>query len=109
MVSCLPFPVLQSFGISLKGSVVVVDEAHNLVDAINSVHSAAVTQGQLSQARFQLGAYQERFRARLGPGNLCHIDTLLMVATRLLEATRPHAPSEHWHARECASWARGGG
>jgi len=84
--------VRESFGISLKGSVVVVDEAHNLVDAINSVHSAAVTQGQLSQARFQLGAYQERFRARLGPGNLCHIDTLLMVATRLLEATRPHAP-----------------
>jgi chromosome transmission fidelity protein 1 len=77
--------IRESFGIDLKGSVVVVDEAHNLVDAINSVHSAVVTEKQLSTAYHQLTSYQQRFRSRLGPGNLCNIDTLLMVASRLLE------------------------
>jgi Rad3-related DNA helicase len=33
----------RSLGIELEGSVVVFDEAHNLLDAINGTHSAAVT------------------------------------------------------------------
>jgi chromosome transmission fidelity protein 1 len=33
----------RSLGIELEGSVVVFDEAHNLLDAINGAHSAAVT------------------------------------------------------------------
>jgi hypothetical protein len=36
----------RSLGIELEGSVVIFDEAHNLLDAINGAHSAAVTGGQ---------------------------------------------------------------
>jgi chromosome transmission fidelity protein 1 len=32
-----------ALGLSLAGAVVVFDEAHNLVDAVNSAHSACVT------------------------------------------------------------------
>jgi chromosome transmission fidelity protein 1 len=33
----------DSLGIQLQGSVVVFDEAHNLLDAINGAHSTAVS------------------------------------------------------------------
>lgn len=35
----------DSLGISLEGAVVVFDEAHNLLDAVNASHSAAITGG----------------------------------------------------------------
>ena len=35
---------LQALGVSLEGNVVIIDEAHNLIDAINGVHSALLSQ-----------------------------------------------------------------
>ncbi len=52
----------------LEGAVVIVDEAHNLVDAVNAVHGATLTGRQLAAARGALRAYHDRFRARLAPG-----------------------------------------
>lgn len=45
----MPYTVLLSretraaLGIRLEGAVVIVDEAHNIVEAINAVHSKRVT------------------------------------------------------------------
>lgn len=33
----------EAVGLKLKGSVVIIDEAHNLLDVINSVHSVEIT------------------------------------------------------------------
>ena len=42
--SCVLQPEARdSLGIQLKDAIVIFDEAHNLLDAINSAHSAAVT------------------------------------------------------------------
>jgi chromosome transmission fidelity protein 1 len=42
--SCVLQPeARESLGIQLKDAVVIFDEAHNLLDAIHSAHSAAVT------------------------------------------------------------------
>ena len=40
----------DSLGISLEGNVVIFDEAHNLVDAVNANHSFAVGLSQLKGA-----------------------------------------------------------
>jgi Rad3-related DNA helicase len=40
----------NSFRIDLTNSVVIFDEAHNLVEAVNHVYSADVTYGQLDLA-----------------------------------------------------------
>ena len=50
----LPYQVLlhaatrQAVGISLRGNVVIIDEAHNLLDTISSIHSVYVTGAQVS-------------------------------------------------------------
>ena len=55
---------------NLEGAVVIVDEAHNLVDAVNAVHSAVITRKQLATAQSALDAYYGRFSSRLAPGAL---------------------------------------
>lgn len=50
----LPYQMLlhaatrQAAGIRLQGQVVIVDEAHNLIDTITSIHSAEVSGSQVS-------------------------------------------------------------
>ena len=46
----------------------IVDEGHNLVDAVNAVHSATVSRGQLATAKSALNTYFARFSSRLAPG-----------------------------------------
>ena len=72
-----------SLGVKLKNAVIVVDEAHNLVDAVNSAHSADLSLRQLTAASEQLNEYWEKFKARLAPGNARHIKTLLLLCRAL--------------------------
>jgi chromosome transmission fidelity protein 1 len=58
----------EALGIWLEGAVLVIDEAHNLVDAVNGAHSAALSAGAASAAAGQLDAYWSRFSIRLAPG-----------------------------------------
>ena len=41
-------------GISLKGNVVIIDEAHNLLDTISNIHSAQITGTQVLSVLSQL-------------------------------------------------------
>lgn len=64
----------------LEGAILIVDEAHNLVEAVNGAHGAALERGQITAAQGQLDAYYERFRSRLAPGErpaLPHVSMLL--------------------------------
>jgi len=67
----LPYPLLlqktarEALDISLKGHVVVIDEAHNLMDTISNIHSISITHAQLKRCRTQLTTYLQKFRNRL--------------------------------------------
>ena len=69
----------ESLGISLKGSVVVLDEAHNIIETVNSVHSAALAQPQIALALSHLSQYLARYRSRLKGKNILYIKQLLHV------------------------------
>ncbi len=58
----------EALGIRLEGAVIVVDEAHNLVDAVNAAHSASVDAAMAAAAAGQIHAYWGRFGTRLAPG-----------------------------------------
>lgn len=42
-------PTREAVGLKLKGSVVIIDEAHNLLDVINSVYSVEITGAHVSE------------------------------------------------------------
>ncbi|KAL8862465.1 MAG: hypothetical protein Q9178_000962 [Gyalolechia marmorata] len=75
----LPYQLLlqksarEALGISLKGHVVVIDEAHNLMDAITNIHSITITQSQLHRCRIQLRTYLQKFRNRLKGKNRVYV------------------------------------
>ncbi|XP_043564851.1 ATP-dependent DNA helicase DDX11 isoform X2 [Chiloscyllium plagiosum] len=74
----------QASGIKLKGQVLVIDEAHNLIDTITGIHSYKVTGSQLCCAHSQLSQYMERYRSRLKAKNLMYIKQILYVLVKLI-------------------------
>lgn len=49
-----------SSGINLKGNVLIIDEAHNLLEAIEKMHSVVITGRNLLHCYNQLCQYQKR-------------------------------------------------
>ncbi|KAM6167608.1 ATP-dependent DNA helicase DDX11 [Erethizon dorsatum] len=86
----LPYPMLlhaatrQAAGIRLQGQVVVIDEAHNLIDTITGIHGTEVSGSQLCQAHSQLLQYMERYRKRLKAKNLMYIKQLLYLLEKFV-------------------------
>ncbi|XP_073932407.1 ATP-dependent DNA helicase DDX11 isoform X2 [Castor canadensis] len=86
----LPYPMLlhaatrQAAGIQLQGQVVIIDEAHNLIDAITGMHSAEVSGSQLCQAHSQLLQYMERYGKRLKAKNLMYIKQILYLLEKFV-------------------------
>ncbi|NXO65861.1 DDX11 helicase, partial [Phainopepla nitens] len=72
-------PTRNAAGIKLKEQVVIIDEAHNLIDTITCIHSAEVSGSQLCCAHSQLSQYMERYRKRLKAKNLMYIKQILYL------------------------------
>ncbi|CCE90999.1 DNA helicase TDEL_0C01100 [Torulaspora delbrueckii] len=72
-----------SLGINLKDSIVVIDEAHNLIETINSIHSAQIALTDLLSCNEGLRKYFERFRNRLNPGNRVNLMKLMELCNTL--------------------------
>ncbi|KAF8866317.1 ATP-dependent RNA helicase chl1 [Acephala macrosclerotiorum] len=85
----LPYPLLlqksarEALGISLKGHVVIIDEAHNLMDAISGIYGVEVSLRQLKRARSQLGVYLQKFRNKLKGKNRVYIAQVVRVIDSL--------------------------
>uniref|UniRef100_A0A3B3RBN8 ATP-dependent DNA helicase DDX11 n=1 Tax=Paramormyrops kingsleyae TaxID=1676925 RepID=A0A3B3RBN8_9TELE len=86
----LPYQVLlheamrRASGIKLKDQVVIIDEAHNLMDTIACIYSSEVMGTQLCCAHSQLTQYMERYRNRLKAKNLMYVKQILFVLEGLV-------------------------
>jgi len=84
-IVCMPYNLLlqedarEAMGIKLKNKIVIMDEAHNIVDAVNQIHSADVTLLQLQTASDCVTKYLDRFRSVLGSKNLYYLSLLIRV------------------------------
>jgi chromosome transmission fidelity protein 1 len=74
----------SALGLDPEGSVLVFDEAHNLLDAINGAHGCGVTGAQLASVQRQAAAYHERFKGVLSPPTARQVQLLLKVVGALL-------------------------
>ncbi|KAM0276991.1 hypothetical protein ACHAQH_006174 [Verticillium albo-atrum] len=67
----LPYPLLlqktarDALGIKIEGNIVIVDEAHNIMDAVANVYASEIRLTELKRARQMLGVYVKRFGKKL--------------------------------------------
>ena len=86
----LPYPMLlqksarEALNISLKGHVVIIDEAHNLMDTISNIHSISITITQLRRCRSQLGTYLQKFRNMLKGKNRVYAAQIIRLIDSLV-------------------------
>ena len=64
---------------SLEGNVVIIDEAHNLIDSINGVHSAVLSQPTTKLLHTLFTEYLDKFVTRLSPKNAALIRQVIKV------------------------------
>ncbi|KAF1937512.1 DNA repair helicase [Clathrospora elynae] len=86
----LPYPLLlqrsarEALGLSLKDQVVIIDEAHNLMDAIAGIYSVSVTLDQVQQARTQLTVYLQKFRNKLKGKNRVYVAQTIRILDSII-------------------------
>ena len=87
----LPYPLLlqktarDALGIKLEGNVVIIDEAHNIMDAVSNVYAADIRLSDLRRAREMLGIYVKRFGKKLKGPNLVNVGRVGRVIEGLTE------------------------
>ncbi|KAK0610954.1 helicase C-terminal domain-containing protein [Immersiella caudata] len=90
-VITLPYPLLlqksarEALGIKLEGNVVIIDEAHNIMDAVANVYAAEVRLSELRRARQMLGVYVKRFGKKLKGENRVMVAQLGKVVESLTD------------------------
>lgn len=57
----------------------IVDEAHNIMDAVANVHAATIQLGELKRARQMLGVYFKRFGKKLKGENRIMVAQVVKV------------------------------
>jgi chromosome transmission fidelity protein 1 len=86
----LPYPLLlqksarEALDLSLKDHVVIIDEAHNLMNAISSIYSITVSLAQLKRSQAQLEFYFSKFKNRLKGKNKVYIMQIIRILTSLV-------------------------
>lgn len=87
----LPYPLLlqksarDALGIKLEGNVVIIDEAHNIMDAVSGVNSAAIKLSELKRAKQMLAVYVRKFGKRLKGENRVNVGKVGRVIEGLRE------------------------
>ncbi|CAJ2508484.1 Uu.00g135100.m01.CDS01 [Anthostomella pinea] len=85
----LPYPLLlqktarDALGIKLEGNVVIIDEAHNIMDAVANVYASGISLSELRRARQMLGVYVKKFGKKLKGENRVRVAQVARVVDGL--------------------------
>lgn len=83
----------KATSLDLKDSVVIVDEAHNIIETICSIHSASITGRDLISSHSILSKYYNKFQSRLSPRNSEVIKSIVLCLTALIKYL--DSPEQH--------------
>lgn len=73
----------EQCGINLKDSIVIIDEAHNLMDTISQIHTATISLDQLATCHTQLINYKMKYVKRFGAKNLLKFNQLIFITKQM--------------------------
>jgi chromosome transmission fidelity protein 1 len=96
----LPYPLIlqdsarEALGVSLDDHIVIIDEAHNLMDSICGIYSCEITLSQLQQGREQLILYLQRFRNKLKGKNRIYVTQIIRLLDSLIAYLQPKSVSK---------------
>ncbi|KAL7410162.1 helicase C-terminal domain-containing protein [Mrakia frigida] len=93
----------EALGIDLTGQVLVIDEAHNLIDTILSIHSQTLTLPSLLLAQTQLKTYLLRFKSRLKGTNALYLKQMLLILNGLIDLCTKWGESAQGNSGKAAS------
>ncbi|PRT55808.1 ATP-dependent DNA helicase CHL1 [Wickerhamiella sorbophila] len=88
-VIVLPYQLLvqasarQALNLDIADSIVIIDEAHNLIDVVSSLYSAKVTKHECDGALSGLKIYQKRVGSRLSVSNRTNLAQTIKVIQSL--------------------------
>ncbi|XP_037935516.1 ATP-dependent DNA helicase DDX11 [Teleopsis dalmanni] len=86
-------------GINLRGAVVIIDEAHNLLDTISQLYSCEISLQQLTILQQQMTGYKMKFVKRFNTSNLLRINQLIFVVKRLIKLIKPNGDGTNSNRR----------
>ncbi|CAO3701534.1 unnamed protein product [Rhizopus stolonifer] len=75
----------ESLGISLKNAVVIIDEAHNLIETITSIYTVTLSLVQIQLTWNQLSLYIQKYKERLLGKNVVYIKQVLSILKTLIQ------------------------
>ncbi|OWZ21656.1 LOW QUALITY PROTEIN: ATP-dependent RNA helicase [Phytophthora megakarya] len=78
----------ETLGIALENSIIIFDEAHNIIDAINNTYKVEITSKQLVVARRTLWSYFTKYEKRFKGKNAFYIKQLLSILETLTKFLR---------------------
>lgn len=70
-------------GFDLKDSIIIIDEAHNLLDTISRIYSSSISLKHLTLIRKALKQYTKKFMFKMSAGNRINIAKLSKLVTIL--------------------------
>ena len=73
----------QAVGLSLQSSLVIIDEAHNIPEALRGLSSCQLTLPIIEGASSQMHAYVKRYSARLAGRNAFFLGQIRKILTAL--------------------------
>lgn len=78
----------EASGLCLDNSIIIIDEAHNLLETISHIHSSQITGQQLIVTHSQLCQYRDRYATKFSAINLLYLNQLIFVVSALMKLIR---------------------
>lgn len=73
----------ESLGIDIKDSIIIFDEAHNILETVQDIHRADIDSTEIIKTRRCLWRYLQKYEDRLKGQNCFYIKQLLAILERL--------------------------
>lgn len=75
----------EGVGLRVKNSVVLLDEAHNLIEAISNMYSNSINLQQLQDCSQALKSYMSRYMSRFSAKNLLKLKQVAFILKGIIQ------------------------